>query len=140
MFMKNRVMLWIALWFSILLVGVGIYYLRGYENVSVEHWPRTLNERVYWEEDMRHDWKKIVENYDDVIEGMSEEEVMVILGEPNQKHELYEPVIKNPKITGKSWFYMKRPREEGRGDAEVVVRFDLGGKVIKVDTWGVEND
>ena len=68
---------------------------------------------------------------------MTQQEMRQILGNPDQSHRLYEPKIKNPQGIGSSWFYMKVPKADGRGDTEIVIRFDTSGQVTKVDSWGI---
>ncbi|QQE10714.1 hypothetical protein JD969_14560 [Planctomycetota bacterium] len=135
--MKNRLYLLVILLTSLILIGVGVVQLKREARRGEMERQRVLHERVYREVVVREDWETIVDGYGDVEVGMSEDEVEGILGEPDQVHELYEPVVKKAKVIGESWFYMKWPREEGRGDVEVVVRFDLDGKVMKVDAWGI---
>ena len=73
------------------------------------------------------------------MSGMPSEEVQQLLEKPDQIHPLYEPRKRNPRKIGTRWFYMRTPKSGSqRTDTEIAVRFDLMGKVTRVDSWGLD--
>jgi hypothetical protein len=87
----------------------------------------------------------IKENYKKISIGQSISKVETILGKPDEISPLYEPIIKNGKIIGKSyWYFIQKLKENGsvneRQEKLVRITFNLNGKVISVDAWGFEND
>ena len=72
--------------------------------------------------------------------GMDINEVKVILGEPDEIKDLYEPKIKKAKKIGFTyWYLIQRIKSVGsqneRNEKLVRVSFDLNGEVIGVDRW-----
>ncbi len=87
----------------------------------------------------------IMTNFQAVQKGHSEEAVLKLLLTPDEVHELYEPLKKNPKAIGKTyWYIIKRMQAEGsqtdKDESVVRVSFDLIGRVISVDHWGIMAD
>ena len=102
--------------------------------------------------------KFITENYEKIQINQTEQEVKEILGTPDDILSLYEPKIKKPKKIGFTFWYilqrLKSRRPECHGLArgylqengsqnervEKIVRisFDLKGKVIAIDQWGLK--
>lgn len=81
-------------------------------------------------------------NYKRVLVGMSPANVKAILGDPDEIRPLYEPVIKNGKVIGYTYWYVIR-RLVANGSVndkkEVLVRIslDLDDRVSRVDAWGL---
>ena len=83
-------------------------------------------------------WAQIKEKHTQIKPGMTQAEVLAVLGQPEQRHSLFEPQIHRPRRMGSSWFYMKEPKPDGeRGKTEIVIRFDTANKVTGVDSWGL---
>ena len=87
--------------------------------------------------------KFITENYEKIQINQTEQEVKQILGTPDDILPLYEPKIKKPKKNGFTfWYILQRLKKNGSQNerAEKIVRisFDLKGKVIAIDQWGLK--
>ena len=81
--------------------------------------------------------KVITENYMKVSAGMTSEEVMNILGKPDEIIKLYEPQIIDPKQIGYTyWYYIERKSPTHRVQEKLVrVSFDMKYRVMKVAKW-----
>ena len=80
--------------------------------------------------------------YETIRLGDSELTVLDKLPNPDETRDLYEPKIYNPKITGKTYFYIiQRMVESGsvneQNEKLVRVTFNLDGRVTRVDHWGL---
>ena len=89
---------------------------------------------------------EIRENYKKIKIGISPGEVHEILGKPDEIQDIYEPKIKNPKVIGKSFWYILERRYIGPTNAQkdkierlVRISFDLNDKVLRVDHWGLDD-
>lgn len=88
---------------------------------------------------------QIVGAYRQVRVGMSEKDVIALLGEPDEKNATYEAKIINPRQIGLSYVYVvQRLKECGSVDAmqeEVVrIQFDDLGLVVRVIPVGLAPD
>ena len=85
-------------------------------------------------------WSHIVNEYQKVSVGMSTLEVQEIVGLPHEIVPLYEPQMKNSKRIGTIWNYYYKDPQSGkrRRGHKLVIRFDLQGKVVKIDGRGLE--
>ena len=75
-----------------------------------------------------------------IKQGLTVREVVSILGEPDEIHELYEPKIKNGKKIGFTyWYLIQRIQPNGshieKNEKLVRVSFNLNGKVTEVVRW-----
>ena len=84
--------------------------------------------------------KVISSNYKKVSEGMTSEEVVQILGKPDEIIKLYEPKKIEPKQIGYTyWYYIERESPKRRVQEKLVrVSFDMKYHVVKVAKWGFE--
>ena len=78
--------------------------------------------------------------YKKIKTGMAVNEVKVILGEPDEIKDLYEPKIKTRKIIGFTyWYLIQRMKSTGsqneRNEKLVRISFNLNGEVTGVDRW-----
>ena len=83
----------------------------------------------------------IKSQYIKVQEGDTENTVINILPDPDEALDLYESKIYNPKIIGKTfWYIIQRKVKSGsakeRDEKLVRISFNLQGKVIEVVHWG----
>jgi len=83
----------------------------------------------------------IKNEYKNIKEGDTKRSVVLIMNEPDEIHELYEPIKYKPKVIGKTyWYIVQRISNTGSVNEkkEVIVRvsFDLNDTVTKVDRWG----
>ena len=81
--------------------------------------------------------KVITENFMKVSAGMTSEEVMKILGKPDEILKLYEAQIIEPKQIGYTyWYYIERKSPTQRVQEKLVrVSFDMKYRVMKVAKW-----
>lgn len=84
---------------------------------------------------------QILNHWKSIQPKMSDREVIRILGEADEIVPLYEPLKKNPKLIGKTWWYiLQRDIENGtqaqKNEKVVRISFDKDDRVISVDKWG----
>ncbi len=79
----------------------------------------------------------ITTNYKKIEKNMRVEEVKKILGEPDEIRALYEPIKKNPKIIGYTYWYIIYRKDNNNTKDESLVRisFNLAKKVIDIVHW-----
>lgn len=79
----------------------------------------------------------ITTNYKKIEKNMRVDEVKKILGEPDEIRALYEPIKKNPKIIGHTYWYIIYRKDNNNTKDESLVRisFDLTQKVIDIVSW-----
>ena len=78
-------------------------------------------------------WATIKADSLKISPGMTREEVELVLGAPDREWPLYEPQIYKPRRIGSSWVCVGELQGEFR--QAFAVRFDLSGKVIKIDVF-----
>ena len=83
---------------------------------------------------------QIEEGYKYVKRGMDVDEVLGVMGKPDEIRPLYEPVMKNGRQIGVTYWHIVR-RLERRGSTyedESLVRicFSNKGEVLSIDRWG----
>jgi hypothetical protein len=88
---------------------------------------------------------RILDHWREVMESMPEGQVVAILGEPDERLPLYEPIKKSPRQIGwTTWYILQRLSDVGsaanRGESCVRVTFDMACRVMKVEAWFVSND
>jgi hypothetical protein len=90
------------------------------------------------------EWRKtvIVNNWHRIGKGMSANQVLTLMGEPDLIELLYEPKVNAKETKGTtSWYLIERLSEHGSVDQrrEKVVRisFDQSETVIAIDSWGI---
>lgn len=81
--------------------------------------------------------------YNRVMAGMSPAEVRVILGDPDEIRPLYEPVPKEEKQIGYTyWYVIRRLVRDGsvneKKESLVRITFGLDNRVSRVDSWGLD--
>jgi len=83
--------------------------------------------------------KIILEGYIKIKTGMTQNEVLKILPNPDQIINLYEPKMYNPKQIGYTYWYIIQRLSENDHNKEKLVKisFDLNEKVLKIDYWGI---
>lgn len=79
----------------------------------------------------------ITTNYKKIEKNMRVDEVKKILGEPDEIRALYEPIKKDPKIIGYTYWYIIYRKDNNNTKDESLVRisFDLTQKVIDIVSW-----
>ena len=79
----------------------------------------------------------ITTNYKKIEKNMRVDEVKKILGEPDEIRALYEPIKKNPKIIGYTYWYIIYRKDNNNTKDESLVRisFNLAKKVINIVHW-----
>ncbi len=79
----------------------------------------------------------ITTNYKKIEKNMRVDEVKKILGEPDEIRELYEPIKKNGKLIGYTYWYIIYRKDNNNTKDESLVRisFDLTKKVIDIVSW-----
>ena len=86
--------------------------------------------------------KRICNSYETIKPGFSVEQVILILGKPDEINPLYDPQRGYSKSTAKrigtTFFYNLRQDADGRREITVRVSFDNQEKVTHIDTWGLE--
>lgn len=86
---------------------------------------------------------RIRSRFREISSGMSTEQVKMILGDPDQIKNLFEPKVKSPRRIGQTyWYLIQRLSDSGsveeKDEKLVRVSFDLNGVVTGVDHWGFE--
>lgn len=81
--------------------------------------------------------------YKRIVTDMSPTDVKAILGEPDEVRPMYEPVIKNGKLIGYTyWYVIRRLVRDGsvneKKESLVRVSFNLDDRVSRVDGWGID--
>ncbi len=84
--------------------------------------------------------KAINSGYHKIKIGLTVNEVVNIIGKPDEIHDLREPIkINGKKIGFTYWYLLQRIQENGsqndKNERLVRVSFDLNGKVFRVDKW-----
>jgi hypothetical protein len=84
----------------------------------------------------------IRDNWERIRESMTQDEVVGILGEPDERSRLYEPKVWGPKEIGSTyWYVIQRMQKNGsvieKDEKLVRVAFDLKGSVIGIVQWGL---
>ncbi|MBN2768281.1 MAG: hypothetical protein JXQ68_04205 [Campylobacterales bacterium] len=76
-------------------------------------------------------------NYKKIKKNMSSDEVKSILGEPDEIRALYEPIKKDAKIIGYTyWYIIYREKNNGIKNKSLVrISFDLTKRVIDIIYW-----
>ena len=87
----------------------------------------------------------IQENYTKIKINFTENEVKQLLGTPEEILPLYGPKIYEPKKIGYAyWYVLRRLKENGtqneKNEKIVRISFNLEGKVIAIDNWGLEKN
>lgn len=82
-------------------------------------------------------------NYKRVAVDMSPADVKAILGDPDEIRPLYEPIIKNGKVIGYTyWYVIRRLVANGsvndKKEALVRVSFNLSDRASRIDAWGLD--
>ena len=85
----------------------------------------------------------ILKNWRNIKVKMTANEVVKILGEPDEKGPFYEPKIKNAKVIGEIYlFLIQRLKATGsqieKNEKLVRISFDLDNLVTAIDHWGLE--
>lgn len=79
--------------------------------------------------------------YGSVRTGMSQAEVVTILGEPDEIRPLLRGLKAGKQIGFSYWYILRRRRAEGsqieKDESLVRVLFDLKSRVTKIDAWGL---
>jgi hypothetical protein len=80
--------------------------------------------------------------YRRITTGMSARDVKAILGDPDEVRALYEPVIRDGKLIGYTyWYVIRRLVRDGsvneKKESLVRVSFELDDRVSRVDEWGI---
>ena len=86
--------------------------------------------------------QRICDFYEAIKPGMSPEQVILVLGKPDEINPLYDPQMgyfkRGAKKIGTTFFYNIRQDGDGRREITVRVNFDNEKKVTHIDTWGLE--
>ncbi len=79
----------------------------------------------------------ITTNYKKIEKNMRVDEVKKILGEPDEIRALYEPIKKNPKIIGYTYWYIiyRKDNNSTKDESLVRISFNLAKKVIDIVHW-----
>jgi len=96
-----------------------------------------------WAREPRLEWPDRSAGLCGVAVGMASDEVIHLLGCPDEVHPLHEPYIKTGKRIGTTLFYLETPVSGiGRGKEEIRVYLDLQGRVMKIwdDLGGTEHE
>ena len=87
-------------------------------------------------------WQQIETGHERLRVGMSINEVVEIMGSPDEVKPLYEPQKKEGALIGTTYWYVLR-RLEKRGslytkEAIVRVAFSKQNKLTRIDSWGLD--
>ena len=96
-----------------------------------------------WAQEPRPEWSDRSAGLCGVTVGMASDEVIHLLGRPDEVHALHEPYIKTGKRIGTTLFYLEIPASGiGGGHEEIRVYVDLQGRVMKTwdDVGGTEHE
>ena len=80
---------------------------------------------------------RIQDHYASIVPGWSPEQVISLLGEPDEIRPLYEPKYPKAQRIGTTyWYFLAKPTERNDRTSVVRVSVDLNRTVTKVDRWG----
>lgn len=107
--------------------GVALYpWLRGTTSMC----PEPTSRRSV---SPRADWGRVSRRFHELNLGMTTEEVVAALGEPDDRQPLYTPQIMTGRRVGTTLFYFQVPESGLHGEGEHVrVYVDLHGRVMRV--------
>ena len=81
----------------------------------------------------RADWGRVSRGFHELTLGMTAEDVVAVLGEPDERWPLYTPQIMNGRRVGTTLFYFQFPELAFQGEGEYAwVYVDLHGRVMRV--------
>jgi len=82
----------------------------------------------------------LVSKFHEIKTGMSEEEVVAILSQPDEIHPVYEPIVFRPSQVGFTyWYYFQKPHGNSSRDIQAIrILFDASEKTLNIDLLGMD--